>query len=81
MAIWFMNGTQLASATGLGLAALERSVSMTGDFDGDGKSDVLWRNANGAVGMWIMNGSQVVSARVVGQVSCAAWSILGLNAV
>jgi hypothetical protein len=56
------------------------SIAMTGDFDGDGKSDIMWRHASGTVGMWIMNGSQVVSAVAVGQVSSAAWSIQGLNA-
>jgi hypothetical protein len=30
--------------------------------------------------MWIMNGPQIASAVVVGQVSSAAWAIQGLNA-
>jgi hypothetical protein len=33
-----------------------------GDFDGDGKSDILWRNDNGAMAEWLMNGSQVTAS-------------------
>jgi hypothetical protein len=29
-----------------------------GDFNGDGKSDVLWQNDNGGVALWQMNGNQ-----------------------
>ena len=28
----------------------------TGDFNGDGKSDILWRNTDGRVAIWLMNG-------------------------
>jgi hypothetical protein len=30
-----------------------------GDFDGDGKSDILWRHDSGRVYIWEMNGLQV----------------------
>jgi len=32
----------------------------TGDFDGDGKSDILWRQADGNVRIWFMNGRTIV---------------------
>ena len=28
----------------------------TGDFNGDGKSDILWRDTSGTVAIWLMNG-------------------------
>ena len=34
----------------------------TGDFNGDGKGDILWRNSDGDVGIWLMNGTQISSA-------------------
>jgi FG-GAP repeat len=40
-------------------------ISGTSDFDGDGKSDILWRNDNGAVETWLMNGSTVTAANLV----------------
>ena len=33
----------------------------TGDFNGDGKSDILWRNTNGEMAIWLMNGAQVLA--------------------
>jgi FG-GAP-like repeat len=38
------------------------SVTHTGDFNGDGRADILWRNNNGAVTLWLMSGSTVTSA-------------------
>jgi hypothetical protein len=45
-------------------------------FNGDGKSDILWRNTNGTVAIWEMNGGQVL-ASVGGQVVGNAWTIVG----
>src|SRR5262245_4093844 len=33
-------------------------VKAAADFDGDGKSDIVWQNDNGAVAIWLMNGVQ-----------------------
>jgi hypothetical protein len=32
-----------------------------GDYNGDGKSDILWQNSSGEVGIWAMNGTSVIS--------------------
>jgi hypothetical protein len=32
----------------------------THDFNSDGKSDILWRDGAGDVGMWLMNGAQIL---------------------
>jgi len=53
-----------------------RSVAVVGDFDGDGKSDVLWRNTNGAVAIWKMNGVKAPSYLFPGS-AAAAWHIIG----
>ena len=29
----------------------------TGDYNGDGRSDILWRNDNGLVAVWEMDGA------------------------
>jgi phospholipase/lecithinase/hemolysin/sRNA-binding regulator protein Hfq len=44
------------------------------DFDGDGKGDILWRNDNGDVSIWLMNGMAAKSTAVVGNVA-TAWKI------
>ena len=38
------------------------------DVNGDGKTDVIWRNDNGGVAVWKMNGSQVTGAAIVGSI-------------
>jgi Ca2+-binding RTX toxin-like protein len=39
----------------LGLVSLDWSVSAIGDYDGDGRADVLFRNADGRVYLWNSN--------------------------
>jgi hypothetical protein len=57
------------------------SIQLTGDFNGDGMSDILWQDTSGNVAIWEMNGTTVANAsrafvaNVPGQ-----WSIQNLNA-
>jgi photosystem II stability/assembly factor-like uncharacterized protein len=44
---------------------LRRTAS---DFDGDYKSDILWRNSNGQVAIWLMNGMAPSSGAVIATV-------------
>ena len=48
----------------------------THDFDGDGKSDILWRNVDGDIGIWLMNGSQILQGVTIQNVP-NFWSIVG----
>ena len=54
------------------------SVNGTADFNGDGKTDILWRNTSNDVGIWLMNGSTVTSAPTIGNVG-PTWSVVGLG--
>jgi prepilin-type processing-associated H-X9-DG protein len=38
----------------------------THDFNGDGKSNILWHDGSGNVGMWLMNGAQILQVAGVG---------------
>ena len=39
---------------------------MWGDFNGDGKSDVLWRNiVSGEVVIWLMNGTTAIGTNTL----------------
>ena len=43
-------------------------VAQIGDFNGDGKADILWRNTvSGAMQDWTMNGSTIASNDPVAQ--------------
>ena len=48
----------------------------THDFNGDGKSDIAWRNTNGDLAIWLMNGTQVLSGPDLGNVP-TSWTLVG----
>jgi hypothetical protein len=54
------------------------SIVQTGDFDGDGKSDILWHDTGGGVALWLMNGATVTSVLGAGSVT-TDWQIQGNN--
>jgi probable HAF family extracellular repeat protein len=70
LALWQMNGS---AVTGSGAITCQGNVVAPdaswkvveiGDFNGDGNSDILWRNANGSMAEWLMNGSQITASLV-----------------
>ena len=69
-----MNGTQVTSSAALG-GDSNWAVAATGDFNGDGKTDILWQDKAGDVSMWLMNGSQVLSSTVISGPS--DWKVIG----
>ena len=38
----------------------------TGDFNGYGRADILWRNDSGEVAIWEMNGTNVIASADLG---------------
>ena len=74
-----MNGTQVVSAPILGNVPTSWTIAEVGDFNGDGYSDILWRNTNGDVAIWFMNGTRVVSSPDFINVP-TSWTIQGANA-
>ncbi|HSY00521.1 MAG TPA: VCBS repeat-containing protein, partial [Acidobacteriaceae bacterium] len=48
-----------------------------GDFNGDGKTDIVWRNSTtGEVKFWFMNGIAVASQGVVATIA-PPWNVVG----
>ncbi|HUD87670.1 MAG TPA: VCBS repeat-containing protein, partial [Xanthobacteraceae bacterium] len=78
VAIWLMNGTTPtnSSTTSVGNMPLTWSVAGTGDFNGDGKSDILWVDTSGDIAIWEMNGTTILnpSNTGVGNLS-TVWSV------
>ena len=58
-------GTLVQAISGItnisGAATIPKSISRN-DFNGDYKSDILWRNDNGSIALWTMNGATVKSS-------------------
>jgi len=49
------------------------------DFDGDGKTDILWQHTpSGVVAIWLMNGGAITSVGLPGTVS-SDWQIKGIG--
>ncbi len=81
IAIWEMNGTTIlnANTAGVGNVPLNWTVVGVGDFNGDGKADILWRNNNnGNVAIWLMNGTTLTnsSTATFGNMPLT-WSVAG----
>jgi Ca2+-binding RTX toxin-like protein len=57
---------------------VQGNYGVAGDFNGDGKDDILWRHDGGGTAIWQMNGSQVVSSTGAGS-SGTDWHIAGIG--
>ena len=54
-----MQGGHINAGVSVGFAAGGDHVAGVGDFNGDGTSDILWRNDSGFVGEWLMQGGHI----------------------
>src|SRR5580704_11791356 len=65
ISIWEMNGGQVIAEVPVTVnAPVSNTLNIvaTGDFNGDGNSDIVWRNINtGALAIWLIYGAQVTS--------------------
>jgi FG-GAP-like repeat len=79
LAIWFMNGTQVVSTPGLGNVPTSWSIAGTSAYNAynaNPNAELIWRNTNGDVAIWLMNGAQLLSGPGLGNVP-TNWTIVG----
>jgi hypothetical protein len=68
-----MSGTTAKATTTL-VTGGAWTVSRVGDFDGDGRADIVWRNGStGQSVIWLMNGLTTVTTATA--TSDASWSV------
>jgi hypothetical protein len=78
--VWFTNGTTITGGANLpAIADLSWQFAGTGDFNGDGKVDILWRNIGpgGYNCVWFMNGTTVTGGVNLPAVADSSWTIAG----
>jgi hypothetical protein len=68
LAVWYMNGVDLISATLLNPANTgdpQYRVVATPDVNGDSNSDILFQHANGTIAVWFMRGVDLVRGELL----------------
>jgi len=76
--IWDVTGGVQNSATVAGGAPSDWTIIGTGDLNGDGKDDLIWRHDGGGVAGWLMNGASATSIAMIGGAP-NEWEIEGLG--
>jgi hypothetical protein len=67
-----------AFSRGSGAAKRLRDLRLK-DFNGEGMSDLLWRDTSGDTSIWFMNGTAVSSIGAVGNIP-TTWTVQSANA-
>jgi len=82
VAIWFLNssGQVLSSGTvGAVSTGTTWAINETGDFDGNGMSDILWVDGSGNIAIWFMNGATIASSISLGNIG-TTWTVQAQHA-
>jgi hypothetical protein len=79
--IWFMTGTaesspstSVLSSAAIGNISTNWTVVGTGDFNGDGMTDIVWRDNSGNTSIWLMDGASILISAGIGNVP-TNWSL------
>src|SRR5215471_14369070 len=68
-----------SSAATAAVSAKTRKM-VRADFDGNGKSDIVWRNlATGDTAMWMMNGATIATSSTFANVADPSWAVAGVG--
>jgi hypothetical protein len=76
--MWLMNGS---TVTGMGYTSSLTNnawrIQGVGDFNKDGRADILWRETYGALYVWFMNGTSVIGSSFLAAID-NSWQVEGV---
>jgi Ca2+-binding RTX toxin-like protein len=74
--IYLMNGTTVNAEGEVGIVPINQgwNIAGTGDYNGDTKADILWRNNNGLTYLWTVDGLGKLAEGAIRQVD-NSWQI------
>jgi len=78
--LWQLNGNTVVTNQAITAVGTTWHVAGTGDLNGDGRADIVWVEAGGAIVVWEMNGTTITSSAVVGAVP-SGWSLVAVGDV
>jgi hypothetical protein len=67
LAAWQMEGTRQVAGASLAPSAVDDTdwrIVATGDFDHDGRRDLVWQHADGTIATWLMRGISSIDGRL-----------------
>jgi hypothetical protein len=80
--VYFMDGVTIRPNEGFIRTVADQnwSVAGVGDFDGDGKDDILWRNSStGENYIYLMNGTAIAGEGFIRTVTDQNWRVAGVG--
>ena len=76
-----MNGTSFVGGGGLANPGQSWRVEGTGDYNGDGNADILWRNNDGTPAIWEMNGTNFIGGGITGDSPSVSATLAASSAI
>jgi len=84
LAVWYMSGANLAGSELLNPAQVQDpnwKIVGTGDFNGDGRADLVWQHRDGWLAVWYMIGANLAGSTLLSPVQQPDlnWKIVGVG--
>jgi hypothetical protein len=70
-----MTGAGVKAKLNVQPADTDWTINAARDLDGDGKADIVFRNVNGNLAVWLMNGAAIKDSNVLSPPPASTWQV------